>query len=247
MSKFTKLYFTLFIASVLVFSGCGKISNQDDNVQNVSLSTDDPNERMCNYLADNSKQLISGIDGTDDIDVTVTCDDSEEYSIDIVVILSEGYEDKSEEIKENIEESISKSFTFKDIKIAFDKVYLYDENKEEVSDTRTYARFSGCFTATVEELLPDYYALPGKTIAVVHFFQDRPFLLRFQDDLTDKLTEGETYVFEIDTFEVEIPEGTQSVDISDYMYSIVVTSYRPAEDNEKGLSELQATIEIVQK
>ena len=126
MSKFTKLYFTLFITSVLVFSGCGKISNQDDNVQNVSLSTDDPNERMCNYLADNSKQLISGIDGIDDIDATVTCDDPEEYSIDIVVILSEGYEDKSEEIKENIEELISKSFTFKDIKIAFDKVYLYD-------------------------------------------------------------------------------------------------------------------------
>ena len=236
MSKFTKLYFTLFITSVLVFSVCGKFSNQDDNVQNVSLSTDDPNERMCNYLADNSKQLISGIDGADDIDVTVTCDDSGEYSIDIVVILSEDYRDKSEEIKENIEELISKSFTFKDIKIAFDKVYLYDENKEEVSDTRTYARFSGCFTATVEELLPDYY-----------FFQDRPFLLRFQDDLTDKLTEGETYVFEIDTFEIEIPEGTQSVDISDYMYSIVVTSYRPAEENEKGLSELQATIEIVQK
>ena len=54
MSKFTKLYFTLFITSVLVFSGCGKISNLDDSVQNVSLSTDDPNERMCNYLADNS-------------------------------------------------------------------------------------------------------------------------------------------------------------------------------------------------
>ena len=117
MSKCKKLYFTLFITSVLVFSGCGKISNQDDNVQNVSLSTDDPNERMCNYLADNSKQLISGIDGVDDIDATVTCDDSGEYSIDIVVILSEDYKDKSEEIKENIEELISKSFTFKDIKI----------------------------------------------------------------------------------------------------------------------------------
>ena len=126
MSKFTKLYFTLFITSVLVFSGCGKISNQDDNVQNVSLSNDDPNERMCNYLADNSKQLISGIDGIDDIDATVTCDDSGEYSIDIVVILSEGYEDKSEEIKENIEELISKSFTFKDIKKTLDEV-IYEK------------------------------------------------------------------------------------------------------------------------
>lgn len=115
--KFTKLYFVLFISSVLVFSGCGSISNQDDNVQNVSLSTDDPNERMCNYLADNSKQLISEMEGVDDTDATVTCDDSGEYSIDIVVILSEGYKDKTEEIIANIEELISKSYNYTYIKI----------------------------------------------------------------------------------------------------------------------------------
>lgn len=117
MRKFTKLYFTLFITSLLVFSGCGSVSAQDDNVQNVSLSTDDPNERMCNYLADNSKQLISGIDGIDNIDATVTCDDSGEYSINIVVILSEGYKEKTEEIIANIEELISKSYNYTDIKI----------------------------------------------------------------------------------------------------------------------------------
>ena len=117
MRKFTKLYFSLLITSVLVFSGCGSISNQDDNVQNVSLSTDDPNERMCNYLADNSKQLISEMEGVDDIDATVTCDDSGEYSIDIVVILSEGYKDKTEEIIASIEELISKSYNYTDIKI----------------------------------------------------------------------------------------------------------------------------------
>ena len=117
MRKFTKLYFTLFITSLLVFSGCGSVSYQDDNVQNVSLSTEDANERMCNYLADNSKQLISEIDGFDDVDAIVTCDDSGEYSIDLAVVLSEGYKDKTEEIMANIEDLVSKSFNYKDIRI----------------------------------------------------------------------------------------------------------------------------------
>ena len=127
-----------------------------------------------------------------------------------------------------------------------DSVMAFDgEVSSEATDERTYARFSGCFTATVEELLPDYYALPGKTIAVVHYFQDRPFLLRFQEDMSDELTKGETYIFEFDTFDVEIPRGVENVDISDYMYSIVITSYRPAEEGEIGLGSLLPTVEII--
>ena len=72
------------------------------------------------------------------------------------------------------------------------------------------------FMVTVEQLLPDYYALPGKTIAVVHFFQDRPFLLHFQKDLTGELIEGTSYVFEFETFEVELPDDEENPDISDY-------------------------------
>ena len=57
----------------------------------------------------------------------------------------------------------------------------YNDGKQpEPGNEKRLAQFSGAFTATVEQLLPDYYALPGKTIAVVHFFQDRPFLLHFQ-------------------------------------------------------------------
>ena len=110
-----------------------------------------------------------------------------------------------------------------------------------------FAQFSGSFTATVEQLLPDYYALPGKTVAVVHFFQDRPFLLHFQKDLTGELIEGTAYVFEFETFEVELPDDEENPDISDYMYSINVTSYRVAEDDELGLEGKMPTVEIVSK
>ena len=100
---------------------------------------------------------------------------------------------------------------------------------------------------TVEQILPDYYALPGKTVAVVHFFQDRPFLLHFQKDLTGELIEGTAYVFEFETFEVELPDDEENPNISDYMYSINVTNYRVAEDDELGLEGKMPTVEIVSK
>ena len=118
-------------------------------------------------------------------------------------------------------------------------------NVEESSNT--VARFSGSFTATVEGVIPDYNALPENTIAIVHYFQDYPFLLRFNEDMTGKFTEGETYVFDFETFEVNIPEGEDDIDISDYMYSIIVTSFRPAEDGEMGLSSITATVEIIKQ
>ena len=66
----------------------------------------------------------------------------------------------------------------------------YNDGKQQIAESKKhFAQFSGSFMATVEQLLPDYYALPGKTIAVVHFFQDRPFLLHFQKDLTGELIE----------------------------------------------------------
>lgn len=124
----------------------------------------------------------------------------------------------------------------------------YNDGKQQMTEYKKYfAQFSGSFTATVEQLLPDYYALPGKTIAVVHFFQDRPFLLHFQEDLTGKLVEGTSYVFEFKTFEVELPADEENPDISDYMYSVDVTNYRVAEDSEIGLKSKALTVEIVSK
>ena len=124
----------------------------------------------------------------------------------------------------------------------------YNDGKQQMTESQKhFAQFSGSFMATVEQLLPDYYALPGKTIAVVHFFQDRPFLLHFQKDLTGELIEGTSYVFEFETFEVELPDDEENPDSSDYMYSINVTSYRVAEDDELGLEGKMPTVEIVSK
>ena len=123
----------------------------------------------------------------------------------------------------------------------------HDGEEQATGNEKHFARFSGSFTATVEQILPDYYALPGKTVAVVHFFQDRPFLLHFQKDLTGELIEGTAYVFEFETFEVELPDDEENPNISDYMYSINVTNYRVAEDDELGLEGKMPTVEIVSK
>ena len=124
----------------------------------------------------------------------------------------------------------------------------YNDGKQQATgNQKSFARFSGSFTATVEQLLPDFYALPGKTIAVVHFFQDRPFFLYFQNDLTGEIIEGTPYVFEFEAFEVEIPNDEENPEISDYMYSINVTSYRIAEDGELGVDSKMPTVEIVLK
>lgn len=121
------------------------------------------------------------------------------------------------------------------------------DGQQSAENEKHFAQFSGSFTATVEQLLPDYNALPGKTIAVVHFYQEKPFLLYFQQDLTGELVEGTTYVFAFETFEVELPEDEDDPEISDYLDSIHVTSYRVAEENELGLESVMPTVEIVSK
>ena len=124
----------------------------------------------------------------------------------------------------------------------------YNDGKQQMTENKKcFAQFSGAFTATVEQLLPDYYAFSDKTIAVVHFFQIRPFLLRIPKDLTEEIVEGTPYVFEFKTFEVELPADEENPDISDYMYSIDVTNYRVAEESEIGLESKTLTVERVSK
>ena len=65
--------------------------------------------------------------------------------------------------------------------------------------------------------------------------------------MTGELIEGTPYVFEFETFEVELPDDEENPDISDYMYSINVTSYRAAEEDEIGSESRIPTVEIVSK
>lgn len=147
----------------------------------------------------------------------------------------------------NVQSSDTRNASYEEGYAAGYEAGYHDGKQPEPGNEKRLAQFSGAFTATVEQLLPDYYALPGKTIAVVHFFQDRPFLLHFQNDLTGELIEGTSYVFEFETFEVGLPEDEENPDISDYMYSINVTSYRVAEDDELGLDSKTPTVEIVSR
>lgn len=107
------------------------------------------------------------------------------------------------------------------------------------------AEFSGRFTATVEKLIPDYCALPGNTVAVVHFFQDMPFLLRFDEDMTDKLVEGQTYVFDFAPFTVSVTDTDSQPQIEDYMYQIRVANYRLAEENETGMQSFLPDVDFI--
>ena len=54
-------------------------------------------------------------------------------------------------------------------------------------------------------------------------------------------------MFEFETFEVELPNDEKQPNISDYMYSINVTSYRVAEEDEIGLESRMPTAEIILK
>ena len=54
-------------------------------------------------------------------------------------------------------------------------------------------------------------------------------------------------MFEFEAFEVEIPNDEENPELSDYMYSIIVTSYRIAEDGELGVDSKMPTVEIVLK
>ena len=138
-------------------------------------------------------------------------------------------------------------------KAAYDEGYKagYEEGikdgKQSVKQTEKVAKFSGEFTASVEKLIPDYVALPGNTVAVVHFFQDGPFLLRFNEDMTGKLEEGKAYVFQFSPFEVVIPDAENDSDIKDCSRLIKITGYRLAGDDEVGLSSKTPTVEISYK
>lgn len=147
----------------------------------------------------------------------------------------------------NAQSSATRDENYKDGYSAGYEAGYNDGKQQATGNKKSFARFSGSFTATVEQLLPDFYALPGKTIAVVHFFQDRPFFLYFQNDLTGEIIEGTPYVFEFEAFEVEIPNDEENPELSDYMYSINVTSYRIAEDGELGVDSKMPTVEIVLK
>lgn len=95
--------------------------------------------------------------------------------------------------------------------------------------------FSGSFTAIVTDVIPDYCTNPGNSVAVVHFFQCKPFLIDFGEDMTGKFEKNEYYTFEFEPFTVEVLGNNHNVSIENFDSKIKVVSYRPATENEKGV------------
>ena len=122
-----------------------------------------------------------------------------------------------------------------------------EKDTTDIEENVRIAKFSGAFTATVEKLIPDYCALPGNTIAVVHFFQSMPFLIQFHEDMTGKLEEGETYVFEFEPFQVVVVGDDEHPQINNYMYQINVVSFRIAKEDEIGLESICADVSFEQE
>ena len=54
-------------------------------------------------------------------------------------------------------------------------------------------------------------------------------------------------MFEFETFEVELPDDEENPNTSDCMYSINVTSYSVAADDELGLEGKMPIVEIVSR
>lgn len=109
-------------------------------------------------------------------------------------------------------------------------------------------RISGGFTATVREVMPDYcFDNVTPAVAVVTEFQSGPFIVNLGPELASELVAGETYVFEIESKEIQVPAGTESY-ISNTVvllnqYNLQVVGYRVAEDDELGLESLTLSVE----
>ena len=252
--------FIIVLLCGLVFSGCGSYVSNQSEVSNVSLSSDNNSsndERYNDYLQDKIADVI--VESTSCESVSTRIEMLTDGTIERVWINS-GEFSFSDVDKETLSQYIQNLVGNSNVEVVFESDIEESKNSEyedgyaagyeaglKDGDKRenTVARFSGLFTATVEEVIPDYNTLPGNNIAIVHFFQDYPFLLRFNEDMTDKLIEGTTYVFEFDTFEVYVSNEEDNIYISDYMYSINVTSFRPAEEGEIGLGSLMPTVEII--
>lgn len=114
-----KLFLSLLIVLATVsFVGCGNKTVQNNNVQTVDISDfeNESSERMSKYLTEKSEELLSEIDGVETVKAIVNYNETtDKYMIDVEYSISEGNEDKSEDIKELMQEILTKTFEFESI------------------------------------------------------------------------------------------------------------------------------------
>ncbi len=114
-----KLFLSLLIVLATVsFVGCGNKTVQNNNVQTVDISDfeNESSERMSKYLTEKSEELLSEIDGVETVKAIVNYNETtDKYMIDVEYSILEGNEDKSEDIKELMQEILTKTFEFESI------------------------------------------------------------------------------------------------------------------------------------
>ena len=59
----------------------------------------------------------------------------------------------------------------------------HDGKQQAAGNEKRFAQFSGSFTATVEQLLPDYYALPGKNDCCCSLLSGQAIFASFPEGL----------------------------------------------------------------
>lgn len=112
----------------------------------------------------------------------------------------------------------------------------------DASDTMTVT-LKGSFTATVRALIREGEASP---IAVVELFQSTPFFLS-TGKFTEQLEVGKTYVFEIETREIEILASDYASGCPDPVdlawYDLQVADFRAAAEADWGLGSCHLVYE----
>lgn len=124
----------------------------------------------------------------------------------------------------------------------------YSETAAPESDT-VQAQVSGHFTATVRAVMPDYCSdFQTPAVAVVTCFQSTPFTVWLGEELTSRLTPGETYVFTIRETTIELPrealdQSLPSPELAIPLYGLLVDSVRTAREGEGGLDTYHFAVE----
>jgi len=117
----------------------------------------------------------------------------------------------------------------------------------ETESGKTGTRISGCFTAAVRDIIPDYVSDDTTPqIGVLTLYQDTPFTAYLGKELCETLEHGQSYVFSIEPINVDVSITDihkMSLPVLLYTFSVRIMDARPAQEHELGTNSLMLTYE----
>lgn len=127
------------------------------------------------------------------------------------------------------------------IDTVLEKAYNEDAHSGSSSSEETLsanAKISGCFTATVRDVIPDYtFDDSTPMVAVVTCYQSAPFTIWLGAELAAQVNPGETYNFEITEKEVNMnqeyaEEALSSPEVAIPLYNLRIASVAIADEDD---------------